>query len=275
MTTEKLQLPELAASQIQPEVIVNLANRRMEAGIQLSVLDKDLTAPPASPAAGSYFLVGGPATGVWALHENEVAFLVNSSWTFLVPADGWLAWVQDEQLFYKYDAGDDAWEVFEAGGGAGSITVVEAAGSPTVEVTSVTRLAFASATVTDQGGGQALVTPLASAANGNGTLTTITPSANTITLDHSAGGDFKVTLDQNITTVTHSNVTNGAANWFTLMIVQDGTGSRTFAPPASWKYPSGVSAFTASTGAGDIDLVQGVSYDNGTSWLISYEKDFT
>lgn len=278
MTTTKLQLPELAASQSQPEVPVNLANRRLEAAVQLSVLDKDLTAPPVSPPAGAYYIVGSPATGAWAGHETEVAFLVNSTWTFLLPIDGWLAWVQDEQVHYKFDGlTDEQWEEFEAGspGGSGSITVGDATGSPTFEVASVTRLMFASATVTDQGDGQALVTPTASAANGNGTLTTTTSSSGTLTIDHSAGGDFTTTLGENVTTVTHSNVTNGAANWFTLRIVQDGTGGRTFAPPASWKYPSGVSAYTVSSGAGDIDLVQGVSYDNGTSWMISYEKDFT
>lgn len=276
MTTTKLQLPELAASQSQPETIVNTANRKLEAAVQLSVLDRHLTTPPASPPAGAYYIVGTPATDAWANHETEIAFLVNATWTFLQPVDGWLAWVQDEQLYYKYDGvTDDDWEEFEVGtSGGGSITVGDATGSPTFEVANITRLMFASATVTDQGGGQALVTPTAQAANGNGTLSTITSSAGTLTIDHSQGGDFKTTLGENVTTVTHSNLTNGAANWFTLQIAQDGTGGRTFAPPASWKYPSGVSAYTVSSGAGDIDLVQGVSYDNGTTWLISYEKDY-
>lgn len=120
------------------------------------------------------------------------------------------------------------------------------------------------------------VTSLGGSPSGHGGLVTLTPVAGVLTIDHSLGSDFTVTLTANVTSVVHTNVTAGAvANWFTLRVVQDGVGGWTFAPAASWKYGSGVSAYTATATSTHVDLLNGVSYNNGTSWLMTYQKDFT
>jgi len=75
-----------------------------------SVLDKDLTAPPVGPAIGR-FIVAAPATGLWALHENEIAVGDGAvTWTFEVPNPGFATYVEDESAPYFYDG--VAWSEF-------------------------------------------------------------------------------------------------------------------------------------------------------------------
>lgn len=272
MTTPQLGIREMESAQAQPEVIVNESLRVLEAAIQIRVLDKDLLTPPATPASNArYLLAGTPLTGTWTGQNNKIAYIRNSTWAYLTPQEGWLVWVDDENLFYQYLSG--TWVEFAAGG---SITLVNMDTSPPEEIQDVTEIQFSGVTLVDLGGGVVGVTVTAGggAAQGHGTQTALTITANAITLNHALGADFTLSLTANVTTVNHSNITNGETNWFSLRIAQDGTGGRTFAPPASWIYPSGVSAYSPSSGANDIDLVQGVSYDNGTTWMISYEKDY-
>jgi hypothetical protein len=57
--TTHLQLPYLLASQAQKHVTHNEALRLLDAMVQLAVLDRDLTAPPGSPADGDRYIVVG------------------------------------------------------------------------------------------------------------------------------------------------------------------------------------------------------------------------
>lgn len=270
MTTPFLLMRELETAQSQPEVIVNEDIRKLEAAISIDVLDKDLTTPPTTPGTTDRYIVpAAGATGAWAAHPNTIAYLLGTSWAFLSPRKGWVIWVEDEAKRYEWNG--SAFVILTLGG---SISVVGTDDSPDTTVASVTSIRFANADVTDVGGGIALVTP-EGGPGGNGTQTTVAIVANAIAIDHALGADFDLQLTSNVTTVTHSNVTAGAvASWFSMRVRQDGVGSRTFTPPASWIYPSGVSAYTVSSGAADIDLVQGVTYNNGTTWMISYEKDY-
>lgn len=266
----QLGLKLLEASQSQPEVIVNAAVLALEAAVQIRVLTQGLLTPPSTPATDAmYLLSGGTPTGAWANHQDHIAYLVGTAWAFLVPKEGWVVYVADENDRYEYTG--SGWELFEVGGGSIS---VEGLDTGSDIVSEVNNIQFDGATVEDMGGGVVKVTPTA-ARDGHGPKRTLTISSNVVNCDHTDVADFQLELNANVTTFNHLNVTAGAfANWFTLRINQDGTGGRTFAPPASWIYPSGVSAYTVSAGAGDIDLVQGVSYNNGTTWLISYEKDY-
>ena len=65
-TTTHLMVPYLAAAQAQKHVTHNEALRILDGLVQLSVLDRDLAAPPASPADGDRYIVGSGATGDWA-----------------------------------------------------------------------------------------------------------------------------------------------------------------------------------------------------------------
>ena len=71
-------------------------------GFHLSVLDRDLTSPPGSPAAGDAYIVAASATGAWATHDDEVAVWDGDAWVFGEPRVGWLAYVEDEGKLCAY-----------------------------------------------------------------------------------------------------------------------------------------------------------------------------
>ena len=91
-----LLLPYILAAQAQKHVTHNDAVRLLDAIVQLSVLDRDLTAPPASPADGDRYILASGATGLWAGWDLNVTTWVDGVWMRLVPRPGWLAWIADE-----------------------------------------------------------------------------------------------------------------------------------------------------------------------------------
>ncbi|HEY3281386.1 MAG TPA: DUF2793 domain-containing protein [Armatimonadota bacterium] len=52
-----------------------------------SVLDKDLSTPPGTPAVGQRYIVWPTGTGAWATHDNAIAEWSGAAWTF-TPASG-------------------------------------------------------------------------------------------------------------------------------------------------------------------------------------------
>jgi hypothetical protein len=101
--TTHLLLPYILAAQAQKHVTHNEALRILDGLVQLSVLDRDLTAPPGSPADGDRYIVGSGATGDWAGWDLNVALWTDGAWLRLPPRTGWRAWVEDEGLLLVYD----------------------------------------------------------------------------------------------------------------------------------------------------------------------------
>lgn len=141
--TPNLDLPYLAPSQAQKHVTHNEALRRLDAVVQLSVKDRDRTAPPASPTEGQRHIVAGGATGAWAGKDGAIAMWRDGAWGFSTAGVGWLAWVEAEgALVVKASS---AWTQFT---------------SPRLKSTTVAGLPAASAAgagatlyVTDEAGG--------------------------------------------------------------------------------------------------------------------------
>lgn len=102
-----LGLPYVAAAQAQKHVTVNEALRRLDALVQIAVLDRDLAAPPAAPADGARYLVAASPTGAWAGKAGQVAAFQDGAWAFLVPKPGWLVFVADEAILLV--RGASAW----------------------------------------------------------------------------------------------------------------------------------------------------------------------
>ncbi|MCC6007540.1 MAG: DUF2793 domain-containing protein [Rhodobacteraceae bacterium] len=102
-TSTHLGLPYLMAAQAQKHVTHNEALRLLDAMVQLAVLDRTRTAPPASPAEGDRHLVAAGATGLWAGWDLNVAFRIDGAWLRLVPRPGWRVWVVDEGVLLVYD----------------------------------------------------------------------------------------------------------------------------------------------------------------------------
>ncbi len=98
-----LTLPYIAPAQAQKHVTHNEAIRALDALVQLSVQDRDLTTAPAAPADGARYIVGPAATGAWAGQAGKIAAFQDGAWAFMTPREGWLAWVADEDKLVVYD----------------------------------------------------------------------------------------------------------------------------------------------------------------------------
>ena len=105
MPTPNLSLVPLAAAQSQKHVTVNEAFARIDAAMQLSVLDRTRTAPPLSPQDGDRHLVPSEATGDWVSHEDDIASwdAASQGWLFLSPRDGWRVWVIEDRQNLRFD----------------------------------------------------------------------------------------------------------------------------------------------------------------------------
>ena len=115
--TPNLSLPYIMAAQSQKHVTHNEAIRALDAILQLAVLDRDLTAPPSSPADGARYIVGGSPTGAWSGHAGSIAAYQDGAWMFYAPVEGWIAWIGDEDAAVVWDG--SAWSALTTGGGGG------------------------------------------------------------------------------------------------------------------------------------------------------------
>jgi hypothetical protein len=89
-------------------------------GMHLSVLDKDTSTPPATPADGDSYLVGPTATDAWVGLENQIVVYDDdiADWRAYEPRKGWLTFVEDEDAIYIYK--DSSWEAYSSGSGTAS-----------------------------------------------------------------------------------------------------------------------------------------------------------
>jgi hypothetical protein len=94
--TPHLKLPYMLAAQSQKHVTYNETLRTLDAVLHLSVLDRDLAAPPASPTDGQRYIPAVNATGAWAGKSLSIAAFQDGAWMFYAPQPGWLAWIADE-----------------------------------------------------------------------------------------------------------------------------------------------------------------------------------
>lgn len=105
--TTHLGLPYLAAAQAQKHVTHNDALSRLDAVVQLAVIDTALSAPPGSPAEGDRYIVADGATGAWAGHDGEIAAFIDGAWVLLAAKPGWVAFdAASEAVLVRHD---DAW----------------------------------------------------------------------------------------------------------------------------------------------------------------------
>lgn len=102
-TTSNLRLPYIMASQAQKHVTHNESLRKLDAIVQLAVLDRDLSAPPVPPAEGSRYIVAPGASGAWTGHDGEIAAYQDGAWAFHSAQLGWIAWVADEAAPVAWD----------------------------------------------------------------------------------------------------------------------------------------------------------------------------
>lgn len=112
-TTSHLEITLLEQSQAQKEMTINEAFARIDAVLNSGAIDRDLAAPPSSPAAGDVYIVAASPTGAWAGKSANVAYF-DQIWRFIVPREGMMLWVNDENLRVVYNG--THWQVVDGSG---------------------------------------------------------------------------------------------------------------------------------------------------------------
>lgn len=128
-----LILPFIDAAQSQKHVTHNEALRVLDAAVQLSVIDQDLTTPPGSPSDGDRYIPASGATGAWSGKDLNIAAYQDGAWAFLVPREGWLCWVADEDKMLVWDGSQwaDAGNVASLNPASGGLVGVNATADTT------------------------------------------------------------------------------------------------------------------------------------------------
>ena len=67
--------------------------------------EADRTEPPSDPAEGERYIVPAGATGAWSGQEAAVAAFQDGDWSFLRPAQGWLAWIEKSMSLAVFRGG--------------------------------------------------------------------------------------------------------------------------------------------------------------------------
>lgn len=198
--TSHLDLPFLMPAQAQKHVTLNESLLALDTLVHLAVEDRDLAAPPGSPAEGARYIVAASATGAWTGRADNIAAFEDGAWAFRTPAEGWRAWVCDEDRLVVFDGAD--WI------DASAEEVALLGVSTTADATK--RLAVASATTlfTHVGAGHRLTVNKASAAQ----------TASVLFQDAFSGrAEFGLCGDDKL----HLKVSNDGAAWSDALVVDN------------------------------------------------------
>jgi hypothetical protein len=115
--TPNLGLPYIMAAQAQKHVTHNEAIRTLDALVHLTVIDRDTTAPPISPADGDRYIAAAGSTGLWAGHDLQIAAFQDGAWAFFPARPGWRAWIVAESVLRAWNGSD--WIAVGTGGSDG------------------------------------------------------------------------------------------------------------------------------------------------------------
>ncbi len=99
----RLSLPYLMPAQAQKHVTHNEALRALDGLVQLAVLESGAETPPADPALGATYALGGAPGGAWADQPHALAIWQGEGWLFLSPQPGWRLWDMTGQQMRVWD----------------------------------------------------------------------------------------------------------------------------------------------------------------------------
>jgi hypothetical protein len=97
-TTPNLNLPYIMPAQAQKHVTHNEAIRTLDCLVQLTVVSRLLSAPPATPADGACYIVAAAPTAAWTGQAGKIAVFQDGAWSFHAPREGWRAWIAGEDI---------------------------------------------------------------------------------------------------------------------------------------------------------------------------------
>ncbi|MDO8493157.1 MAG: hypothetical protein Q7S19_01260 [bacterium] len=91
-------------------------------------------------------------------------------------------------------------------------------------------------------------------------------STTAYTVDLEAGNVLKITMTGNCTFTFSNPPATGIAGSFTLLLIQDGTGSRLATWPTSVRFPAGTKPTLTTTATTGTDVLTFFTVDAGTTW---------
>ena len=115
--TPRLKLPLLMPSQAQKHVTMNESLFRLDALTQLTLVSRRTSEPGEDVVEGDCYSVPESALGVWKGQDSAIAIHVNGGWDFVMPAEGWRAYIMDEGLSVLWRSG--TWQVESSGDSIG------------------------------------------------------------------------------------------------------------------------------------------------------------
>jgi len=213
---------------------------------QLPVKDKDLSTPPGSPTKGDRYLIltGAVSTG-WEGQDNKIGLFNGSDWEYILPTEGMICWVDDENDYYKYTG--SAWEKYLGQQGPTGPQGIPGPTGPS-------------------GGGTG---PSADANHLTQNIQTLTDGAS-ISWDMNNGGFAIVTLAGNRALANPTNYVAGGL--YRLIVKQDGTGSRTLTFGNQFKFPGAVVPVLTST-ASAVDIFEFLAETTSVLRCINFISD--
>ena len=107
MSTPRLELAQLGASEQGGYVTYNELARQLQLQVTPTVVSELLTAPPGGPADGQCWYVSVGATGAWVGRDKHFAQWYNGGWYFTLPAHGTRFYISSiKQRAYIDENGD-------------------------------------------------------------------------------------------------------------------------------------------------------------------------
>lgn len=120
----RLSLSYVMPAQAQKHVTVNETFRRLDQLVQQTVKSRTTAAEPAAPAEGDAYILPAGATGAaWSGYAaDSIAAYQDGAWAHITPAEGFRAWVADDDELAVFDGA--AWGAL-TGSGGGSETAAK------------------------------------------------------------------------------------------------------------------------------------------------------
>lgn len=103
-----LQLPYLLSSQNQKHLILNESLLKLDNLVMMKIISNIITSPPAMPNEGDKYIIPSSANGEWQNKTNMIAIFNNSSWDYIDPNDGFLAYLESEKQYISFF--DNEWK---------------------------------------------------------------------------------------------------------------------------------------------------------------------
>jgi hypothetical protein len=125
--TPRLVLPFIVPGQAQKELFHNEALQVLDVLVSAAVEGLPLATPPASPAAGSCYIVGASPSGAWSGHAGKLAAFTSGGWRFVAPFDGLEAMVRTSGSTALYRNG--GWEIGKLRGSEVAVDGVKVVGA--------------------------------------------------------------------------------------------------------------------------------------------------